>query len=54
MLLHIHQEQLDNMDVIAVANEFIGRFDTRMQIFGKVSQSDMPKKGDVQCKATQT
>ena len=44
MLLHIHKEQLDNIDMIVVANEFIGRLDNRKQIFGKVSQRYMPKK----------
>ena len=51
MLLHIHKKQLENTDMIGVANEFIGRFDNRKQIFGKVSQSDMPKK--LNCNAKQ-
>ena len=34
MLLHIHKERLDRLDMIAVANEFISRFEKRKEIFG--------------------
>ena len=54
MPLHIHKEQLGNIDMVAVASEFIRRFDNRKQSFGKVSQSDMPKRIEVLCKTTRT
>ena len=54
MLLHIHKDRLDSLDMVGVANEFVARFDSRRQIFGTVSKADTPKKVEMQHKATQT
>ena len=44
MLLHIHKDRLYSLDMVAVANEFVARFDSRRQIFGTASKADTPKK----------
>ena len=54
MLLHIHKDRLDSLVMVAVANEFVARFDSRRQIFRTVSKADTPKKVEMQHKATQT
>ena len=35
MLLHIHKEETDKLDLISIANEFVSRIDSRQSIFGK-------------------
>ena len=35
MILHIHKEHTDSLDIMKVANEFIGRNERRVHIFGK-------------------
>ncbi len=34
LLLHIHQELTDSMNLIEVAKEFVGMYDTRRKYFG--------------------
>ncbi len=34
MILHVHRDITDNLDMISVANEFVSDSEHRMQIFG--------------------
>ena len=40
MLMHIHKNILDNINLADVANEFVTRRDSRKQTFGHFSQND--------------
>ena len=33
-VMHVHQERLDELDLIDVANDFVSKCDTRRKIFG--------------------
>ena len=35
MVLNIYKEELDNLDMVAVANKFVSRNEHRNQFFGK-------------------
>ena len=35
MLLHVHKDLTDSLDVLGVANEFVGESEHRLQVFGK-------------------
>lgn len=35
MTLHVHSEETDKLDLVAVANDFVGRNSSRQSIFGK-------------------
>ena len=35
MLLHVHKVLTDSIDVVGVANEFVGESEHRLQVFGK-------------------
>ena len=35
MLLHVHKTLTNSLDVVRVANEFVGEYEHRLQIFGK-------------------
>eukprot|EP00795_Rhopilema_esculentum_P017770 gene17770-9443_t len=54
MILHAHKIKLDQLDLIKVANKFVGRIDSRNQVFGKFTMHDTIKKAEVQHKDTQT
>ena len=54
MLMHIHKERTDKIDLIKVANEFIERKDNRRQIFKTFSPSDISRRAACQSKSTQT
>lgn len=41
MILHIHRELTDKLDLIETANTFISGHEHRLSIFGKFHQSDM-------------
>ena len=41
MILHIHRELTDKLDLIETANTFISGHEHRSSIFGKFHQSDM-------------
>ncbi len=43
MLLYVHREVTDSLDLIQVANEFISDSDHRQSIFGTFKQSDLQK-----------
>ena len=36
MLLHIHKEKTDALQITSVANEFISRNESRVRLFGQV------------------
>ena len=36
MVLNIYKEELDNLDMVAVANEFVSKNEHRNQVFGNV------------------
>ena len=40
MLIHVHKNILDNINLAYVANEFVDRRDRRKQTFGHFSQND--------------
>ena len=35
MLLHVYKDLTDSLDVLGVANEFVGESEHRLQVFGK-------------------
>ena len=53
MLLHVHKELADVIDMVEVANLFVGDNQRRQQLFGKFSKNDLPMKS-IASKATQT
>ena len=34
-ILHVHQELLDDIDLVKITEEFIASYDSRREIFGK-------------------
>lgn len=40
MLLHVHKDQVDNLDIIDVANDFVDGSEHRLSLFGKFSWLD--------------
>ena len=54
MLLHVHKELADGMDMIEVANLFVGDNHRRKRLLGKFSKYDLPMKSAFVSKATQT
>ena len=44
MVLCIHKESLDQIDMVKVLNEFVAKKITRRRIFGVFSKEDLPKK----------
>ena len=54
LMLHVHQEKVDNLDMISVANDFVERNDRRKQVFGTFTKRDTCKKLTFSHKSTQT
>ena len=54
MLLHVHKELADGIDMVEVANFFVGDNQRLKQLFGKFSENDLPMKSTFASKATQT
>ena len=54
MLLHVHKELADGIDMVEVANLFLGDNQRRKHLFGKFLKSDLPMKSTFSSKATQT
>ena len=54
MTLHVHKESLDNVNLIEIANQFVGGNPDRERIFGKFINSDISKKKTCSTWATQT
>ena len=40
MLMHVHKNSLDNINLAYVANEFVDKRDSLKQTFGHFSQND--------------
>ena len=55
MILHVHKDQTDELDLIQVANEFVKNNDTRKQHFGCFDEIDRRARDvPVKSKYTQT
>ena len=54
MLLHVHKELTDGIEMVEVANLFVGDNQQRKHLFGKFSKNDLPMKSTFASKATQT
>ena len=54
MLLHVHKELTDGLDMVEVANVSVGDNKRRKHLFGKFSKSDLPMKSVFASKETQT
>ena len=54
MLLHVHKELADGIDVVEVANLLLGDNQWRKHLFGKFSKNDLLMKSMFASKATQT
>ena len=54
MLLHVHKELADGMDMVEVANLFVGDNHRRKRLFGTFSKYDLPMKSAFVSKAIQT
>ena len=54
MVLHVHKQLTDILDLIQVANRFVANNDGRKQMFGTFSERDMPVKKRFVSNSTQT
>ena len=54
MLLHVHKELADGIDMVEIANLFVGDNQRRKQLFGKFSKNELLMKSMFASKATQT
>ena len=54
MVLHVHKELADDMDVIEVAYSFFGDNHQRKQVFVKFTNTDLPVELKLTSKGTQT
>ena len=41
MMLHIHRERSDTIDLVAAANQFVGKQENRKQLFGTFTPNDL-------------
>ena len=46
MLLHVHKEKVDNLNIIDIANEFGCTIESRLSTFGKFSEHDFEARSD--------
>ena len=46
MLLHVHKEKVDNLNIIDIANEFGCANESRLSTFGKFSEDDFQTRSD--------
>ena len=44
MVLHVHRERTDNIDLVKVANEFVEGCDTRLKQLGRFTDVDRRRK----------
>ena len=54
MILHIHREKTDKLNLIDVANEFVGENESRKRMFGKSAEQDIVVKKEFKSVAVQT
>ena len=52
-LLHVHKELVDGIDMVEVANLFVGDNQRRKKLFWKFPKNDLPMKSTLASKATQ-
>ena len=41
MIIHVHKERVDSLDIIDIANEFVNRNDSRKKTFGQFIKQDL-------------
>ena len=44
MVLHIHRDLTDKLNLVEIANEFVGKNERRGRIFGTFTANDIPQK----------
>ena len=44
MILHIHREKTDKLDLVDIANWFVGKNVTRKRMFGRFTERDLSRK----------
>lgn len=54
MVLHVHKDRVDTLNLVSVANEFVGHSDARKYNFGKFSPLDIKSALSSETKSTQT
>ena len=54
MVLHVHKQLKDSLDLIQVANRFVAKNGSRKQMLGTFSKRDMPMKKVFVSNSTQT
>ena len=54
MWKNVHKELADGIDMVEVANLFVGDNQRHKQLFGKFPKNDLPMKSTFASKATQT
>ena len=54
MVLHAHRDKTDAINLIDVANDFVGDNETRKSMLGKFSNNDLPRKSKLETKSVQT
>ena len=54
MVLNVHRERTDAIDLVAAANAFVGQHGNRMQLFGRFTPRDFPREIQSLSKSTQT
>ena len=53
MVLHIHRDLTDKLNLVEIANEFVGKNERRRQIFGTFTANDIPQKKTYRSVGTQ-
>ena len=54
MMLHIHRDRSDAIDLVAAANQLVGKQENRKQLFGTFTPNDLLRKLSLVSHATQT
>ena len=54
MMLHVHRDRIDTIDLVAAANKFAGKQDNRKQLFGTFTANDLPRKLSLVSHGTRT
>ena len=54
MMLHVHKDRTGAINLVDVANDFVGEKENRKQLFGKFFANDILNKFSISSKSTQT
>ena len=54
MILHVHKDRTDKIDLVDVANQSVEWKDNRVHIFGKFTCNDIKPKGEMKSSSMQT